>query len=154
MKVEFRQECEIQGKKFGHTKHRQPGIHEVPASFIFDWFFVALVKDGHAEILEAFHSEFESYSEEELSKIDKRFFVILGDILEKESDDEINSDIGSVDSSLDNLGSGIPASEDVEQGLDEENEDESEDESEDDSEEEEVSEVVKVSKKKKKKGKR
>jgi len=52
MKVEFRQNCEIQGQKFGFEKHMKPGIHEVPGSFKDDWYFKALLADNKLSIIE------------------------------------------------------------------------------------------------------
>jgi hypothetical protein len=98
MKCEFRHNCEIQGQKFGFQKHLQPGIHEVPAVFIFDWFFVSLVLDDSVKILEAHYSEFEEFTEEELAKIKPEFIEILSKFLEnedKELDDENSEDDSS-----------------------------------------------------------
>lgn len=88
MKVEFKQNCEIEGKKFGFEKHLKPGIHEVPASFIFNWFFVALVLDKKAKILDAHYSEFESeeFSDENLKKIKPEFLELLSKFLENEEE--------------------------------------------------------------------
>lgn len=52
MKVEFKQACEIQGKKFGPDAIRRPGIFQCPASFKSDEYFLALVKAGKARIIE------------------------------------------------------------------------------------------------------
>jgi hypothetical protein len=64
----------------------------VPAAFIFDWFFIALVLDNHAKILEAHYSEFEEFSEEELSKIDPKFIEVLSKFLENEDEEELDDD--------------------------------------------------------------
>lgn len=149
MKVEFKHNCEIQGKKFGFEKHMSPGIHEVPASFIFDWFFVALVLEQHAKILEAPYSEFEEFSEEELAKVDKKFIELLSKFLEDDSEEEKgeSDDENSEDDS------------DSDDDSDADNEDDSDLSSEESEEETETVTVGEVSKtvtkkKSKKKGKR
>jgi hypothetical protein len=68
MKAEFRQECEINGQRFGHKKHLEPGIHEVPVSFKEDWYFMALVNEGKIIILE---DEIESIVEEKKIEVKK-----------------------------------------------------------------------------------
>ncbi len=154
MKVEFKHNCEIQGKKFGFEKHMVPGIHEVPGSFVFDWFFVSLVLDNHAKILEAFHSEFEEYSEEELRKLKPAFLKILSDVLEDETVEEESKDEDSEDDS-DGDDNSDSDSEDDSDLSSEESEEETESEI-GEEESEEVSTEVKAAKKKKakKKGKR
>lgn len=72
MKVEFKHNCEIQGKKFGFEKHMSPGIHEVPDSFKDDWFFKALVNDGHAIILEEAKDVEEKEKNEEIKEVKKQ----------------------------------------------------------------------------------
>lgn len=64
MKVLIKQKCEIQDMVLGPERKDKPGTHDVPGSFVHEPTFVALMKDGKAEILDASDEDFENMPED------------------------------------------------------------------------------------------
>jgi hypothetical protein len=112
MKVEFKASCEIDGKEFRVMKRNKPVTHVVAGYFIFIAYFVSLLKDGKAKIVEVSEKDFEDMPEEfEGQKPDEFVIDILGqfqDELEKEepskegeeNDETISDSSSSSDSSV------------------------------------------------------
>lgn len=169
MKVEMKQHCTIQGQTFNFEKHKKTGVSHAPASFLFDFYFVALVLDFKAKILSITKSEIDELiaedaaNEEKLENLNPLLVEMLELVVEQ---DEVKSESENDEESNDDEDTTSDSDESSEGDNDAESEDdESSDESEDEEGSEEVEEtkraltelmkttsVKKSSKKKKKKG--
>jgi hypothetical protein len=117
MHVLFKQQCEIEGMKFGPNIHKKPGVFTCPVHFLLDWFFVGLLKDQRAKIqsitqeeVDSLEGLFKAHAEKVEKVTGKEFEVdpflisLIDGLLPKEEeskDEESDSTGGSGDSDVD-----------------------------------------------------